>query len=505
MIDSTARRHTLLIFCILLVAYAYVLPRKFDWNQLSRLSLVRAVVERGTVRIDAYVSETNDFTIHDGHAYTDKAPGPSLMGVPLYAAVLPMLESPVISAWLEWLAGDHQPSDTSSLPQDVSRTERVRGFAAHYLLTLTIIAVPAAAAGALLYHFLAIFEISRGLRVLIVLAYGLGTPAATYAGNFYGQQLAAALCLGAFSLLVWLAQGRGDAARALLAGLLMGYAIISEYPAIIIVAVLGVYAFRTLPRSQFFWMLGGLVIPMALLAVYDMVAFGQLLPITHSYSALRRVEYNTGFMSLSYPDIQALWGLTFSPFRGLFVRSPWLILALLGYGLWWRTGKLRSELLVTMGATGLYVLFCSSSVIWWIGAAAGPRTLVPILPFLALGAVPVLHRLWEAPGAWRLLSRAGSIVLVLGSLGLTWSEAVAGQHFPPDYLHSPWTDYILPTWQKGDVANNIGTLIGLPGPVSLLPLAGLLTVLVLTLALLATRSDRIQPVAPITHSPVFES
>lgn len=493
MIASVTRRNLVLIFCILLLAYAYVLPRRVDWSQQSRLSLTRAMVERDTVRIDAYVRDTGEFAIYEGHAYTEKAPGPSFIGLPIYAVVLPLLEYPAVSSFLEWLARDRIPKD---IRERAVKTENLREFTAQYLLTLAVIAIPAAAAGMLFYHFLSLFDVAHGLRALIVLAYGLGTPAATYAGNFYSHQIIAVLCFGAFVLLVWLGRGSGGSARALLVGLLLGYAVISEYSAVIIVLILGTYAWISISRFRFVVMLVGTTLPLTLLIMYDIIAFDTPFPVSYSYSVVQREAYQTGFMGITYPRLEALYGLTFSPFRGLFVRAPWLLLALPGFVLWWKQEHFREELWVVVGITLSMLLFYSSAVLWWGGFAAGPRHIVPALPFMTLGAVPILSALWNLRAPRRLAVRIGFMMLVAVSVVLTWSEAVAGHTFPPDDIRAPWAKWVVPAWREGFLTDNIGTVLGLPTTLSLLPLAGIVTVLVSLLVLSCMRLDRAhQPAA----------
>ncbi len=59
-------------------------------NELSRVYLTQAIVERGSLDIDEEVrggiGEFSDLARYDGHYYSDKAIGISLLGVPVYAA-----------------------------------------------------------------------------------------------------------------------------------------------------------------------------------------------------------------------------------------------------------------------------------------------------------------------------------------------------------------------------------------------------------------------------------
>ena len=506
------RRDTALIVAALLLAYCYVLPRWADWSQNSRLDLVRALVEQGTVQIDAYVANTGDYALYNGHAYTDKAPGPALLGLPIYAAALPLIDQPAVSSRLERVAGGGAMGSTLNPSGTGLRSDKIRHFVAQYLLTAATVALPAAALGGLLYLALAALGFSRGLRLLVTLGYGLASPAAIYAGNFYSHQLVAALLFGALFLLTrgerptthdqppattgtareglrarlsgYVARLRADAAgfpasSALLAGLLCGFAVISEYPTALVAGVFGLYALLRLPwRCVALMVLGGLL-PVALMGIYDLRAFGTLKPVGYEHSALWQNQHQTGFLSITYPRPEALWGLTFGTYRGLFARAPWLVAALPGFVLWWRSGVARGACALALWSCASLTLFYSSSIMWWGGFGVGPRYLVPMLPFLALGAAFGLERLWR-----NAAGRAAAVALTLLSAGLVWAEGLAHQGFPPDTFLQPWSDYTLVAWNQGDIARNLGTALGLRGPLSLLPL---LAAQALLLALLVHR------------------
>src|SRR4051794_15551991 len=71
---------------LFLSSYAYFYQGG-GWNQNTRFDLVRAMVERHTVQIDAYQDNTGDKAQVGEHFYADKAPGASLTAVPAVAAV----------------------------------------------------------------------------------------------------------------------------------------------------------------------------------------------------------------------------------------------------------------------------------------------------------------------------------------------------------------------------------------------------------------------------------
>jgi len=75
------------------------------WNQNSRLDLLHALFVQKTFKIDQYHENTGDKSVHDGHYYSDKAPGIVFIALPAFAvsvAVLNILDIPLDSprGWL---------------------------------------------------------------------------------------------------------------------------------------------------------------------------------------------------------------------------------------------------------------------------------------------------------------------------------------------------------------------------------------------------------------------
>ena len=65
-----AERWFLLAYALWLFGtFAYFLPAA-TWNPVSRFDLTRAIVEHGTLSIDAYADSTGDRALYDGHWYT---------------------------------------------------------------------------------------------------------------------------------------------------------------------------------------------------------------------------------------------------------------------------------------------------------------------------------------------------------------------------------------------------------------------------------------------------
>jgi len=459
------RRSRLYLFLILLLCYVYFLPRWADPNQNSRLDMIMAIVDDGTFQIDRYVQNTVDYARVGEHYYSDKAPGAAFLAVPVYAALKPMLNHPSVERLLTRLS--HTPAFQATLQPDGTGllVGKVRLAVIQMAAALVTAALPTALLGILMYVLLAQFTDRPWPRLLVALGYGLLTPAFPYAGAFYGHQLSAA---GLFAAFVLVFAGKKPLTNPTLLGigLLLGYSIITEYPVALIAGILFLY---TLYRLDAKWRIGWVILAGSIVAAgwmcYNTVVFGGPLTLGYGYSELWQKQHHTGFMSLTLPHWDALWGIAFSPFRGLFVLSPLLLLAVLGLVLWWRSGKHHPEFWVVLASVVAMLAFNSTSGMWWGGFAVGPRYLLPMLPFFVLPLIFVFCEGERLPWLWGI-----SAALALWSLVATWGLTLAGQAFPSDTIGNPLVEYAWPHWCAGDIARNLGMALHLRGVASLLPL-----------------------------------
>lgn len=458
-----------ILFLILLACYTYTFPRWADWNQNSRLNLTMAIVDRGVLYIDDYYqghTQTGDYAEYDGHIYSDKAPGTAFLGVPFYWAFRAVTGGEAF----RWLVGRLRGSEAiaATLVEGGSGVLSDKVYAAMALATVTlgVVAIPSALLGVLLYRWARLVTPAVVPRAGAVLLYGLATNAYPYAGSFYGHQMVAAALMAAFALAHRIGWHRGGSLSVFACGLLLGLAVISEYPAALIAAAIGVHLMIVIPRkARLGWALAGAMVPGALWMAHNLAIYGRPLVFGYSYSTLYLDKHNVGFLSLTFPTVEALWGITFGSFRGLFYLSPVLLLALPGFAMVLRRPEMRAEALVCAWAFVAFVAFNASSVMWEGGFAVGPRYLVPMLPFLVLPLVAALERLGRSASG-----RVLTALLASWSLSAVWAETVGGQSFP-DWTPEPLFRYSLVRLAQGDVARNAGTVLGLSGPASLLPLA----------------------------------
>jgi hypothetical protein len=309
--------------------------------------------------------------------------------------------------------------------------------------------------------------LSARQRWVATALYVFCTSAFPYANSFVGHQTSAFLLFAGFSVIFAVRKGTLQRAWLLLAGLLLGYAAITEYPTALIGGILGIYALATIrrPLDVAVRLAAGAFPALALLVAYDYVSFGTPLPIGYLHSALWEGVHSEGFVSLTYPHLDALLGITFGMYRGLFFLSPYLLFALVGYVALWADRAHRSEFWVLVLAPLAFLTFNSSSAMWSGGFAVGPRYLVASLPFLGLAAGVGVSRAWQ-----RRWLRPVVALACLWSFFAVWTETIAGQSFP-DYTPNPLFDLSLPRLLSGDVARNFGMILGLHGLSSLVPLA----------------------------------
>jgi hypothetical protein len=173
-------------------------------------------------------------------------------------------------------------------------------------------------------------------------------------------------------------------------------------------------------------------------AVYNTLCFGG--PLSQGYANLAgpeffRVGQSQGLLGITYPHLDALWQTTFGPYRGIFLLSPFLLLAVPGFVVLFRQRAWRSETWLWLGICAVYFLFTISYFAWDGGASLGPRHFIPALPFLIL---PIAFLLKEQ----RALRPLAVGLILFSILVVTLSVAVYPLNDP--VFDSPLTQRLAP-------------------------------------------------------------
>src|SRR6202140_3656198 len=159
-------------------------------NQNSRVDLLRAIVERHTLQIDAYHENTQDKAPFRGHYYSDKAPGLVFLAVPFALAARP-------------------PLRMFGVDPESPRGEIVLSYA----VCAGAVALPTALAGVCLFFLGLRFGGDTSVPALAKLVMCLGTPMWAYASLFWAHALVGACLSFAFAAALKLRESknaRGD-------------------------------------------------------------------------------------------------------------------------------------------------------------------------------------------------------------------------------------------------------------------------------------------------------
>jgi hypothetical protein len=380
------RRYGLRLLIVLLVV-VYTLTSAGRFHIIDEVSLfavtesvaTRRALDTNTIAWTQWVNSPGEVLGEfgpDGQVYSKKGPAPALLAVPWYALLRTLA---LLDAQIGLLQG-----------------------------TLLWNGLLTAFTAALLW--LTAVRLGYGDRTGAVLGllYGLGTIAWPYAKHFFGEPLSAlALLLCFYSLLAYRQNNR--IGWMWLAGLGAGLALATVTAHAVLISLLGIYwlwgEIRTLWATRdafaqhgsrlllrFFLALSAFATPLllisGLLLWYNRIRFGD--PFVTGY----HFDSGEGFTT---PLWQGLWGLLFSPYRGLFWHTPLFLASLIGFVPFVRRHRDEGIVLaaLSLALIGLY----STWWMWWGGFAWGPRFLVPLAPFWVLVLAPLVS--WIETLAWR--------------------------------------------------------------------------------------------------------
>jgi hypothetical protein len=342
-----------------------------DWNVASRLMLVYAVGDRGTITIDGLDKQTGDLAFKDGHYYSDKAPGYSLLAVPSY-----------------WIGKPLFGFESHPLGKN--------GFAywpADAWITWCTSGLAAAVIARLILSMLAWMDVPRQWAVLVSIGAIWATPMAVYASLAYGHLVSSAFLVFAGGLAIRRDRDVISKSRSFAIGLAAGLGVLVELAQAPFAVVIGLVvlsravSFKNLTDMTVMMVLGAIPAAAVLLA-YNFVAFGSPLDMGYFYHATKRfaeVHSAENPLGLGRADLSKLKPLMWGEYRGLLFYAPLAALAVPGWGLMLRDRRWAAFWITLAGF--VVPLWVNLSYPEWTGGwSTGPRLLVPALPWLAISA-----------------------------------------------------------------------------------------------------------------------
>jgi hypothetical protein len=396
-----------------------------------------SLVANGEISIDRYANHTIDKVESHGRFYSDKAPGLSLMAVPVTA---------LLWRWMITVFHDGSRPAAEQWPW---------GSPAYYLFTYfamlsTSALITAASVAAMFLVALSVFGSPVG-AILVAVAYGFATPMFGWATAFVGHAPAAGLLSIGFACAHFLRSNNAPNPRRdcflVVAGVAcLTWAVVIEYTAAPVAAAVAVYGSRKIisagdHRSMLVGcaLITGFLFLLPLL-IYNHLAFGAPWRVGYQFhTAFPGTK--VGFVGIRIPRLKVLYEIICGERRGIVPLCPLLFLVPLGVlqmGI--RNGQRELALLIVFVV--IYYLALNSSYYYWDGGSStGPRYVTGMLPFacLPLGSV------------WNCASkemRAFVLLLIATSLALAVACASTGM-FAPMHINHLLLDYLIPGFVSG--------------------------------------------------------
>ena len=396
------------------------------------------------------------FVPHTGHFHPNKPPGTSFLGVPGYFVIY----------WIEKLLGIN-PDHWWSLNVNA------------WLTSVCSVGVISALGCVLFFRLARDFANAASTPALLAtLALAFGTTFFPFATLLFDHNLTASLLVGAFYFLRRVAAGavpalgfagtgrldqkrwnvqRADVTPLVLAGLCAGLAAITNYIAAIAVIFLALYALlaprhveRPVQWGNTVCFGIGVFGPFLLICWYNWVCFGSPFKLSNDFQnpLFKDPHGLLGMFVMPSSYIAAV--ISISPFRGLFFLAPILILGVAGLFVWLREKRFVAEARLCLAIFGFFFLVNASFNGYHGGFSAGPRYLIPGIPFLALPLVVAFAR-WKAI-ALTLLTISIAFQLLLTATDAQNPLAVGGHarnDRRQDFANNLITHYAWPLFAHG--------------------------------------------------------
>ena len=374
--------------------------------------LTISLAEKASVRVDEYLDLHSDlFELPGRGGFIGSNPGTSILAAVPYWLALPLTNRiapvrPVVPD--QEVSAEYKQKWWNNVL--FYRKVRARGLdvrlALAALITSGFFMAPLTALSvAIMFRLLGHIGYSQKFSLGMALLYALGTPVFFRTGILSLNLLVTLLGFFAFVLLWWPSGTRPDWERWRLAGagLLAGWAVLTDYSGAVAAGLLGLFALARQMKNKSFWpafknslwFLAGATGPVVLLLAYQWYCFGNpWLPVQYHMPK----EWYQGYPSergFGWPLPAALWGLLFHPLYGLLVFAPFLALALYHpVMIWRRKNRVPGQVALFSGIffVAFWVFFACVHYTLRHQWQEGVRYMVPVVPYLFLLLADVLAR-----------------------------------------------------------------------------------------------------------------
>lgn len=393
-----------IFFLVNLLLSSYFLDIWTTPNCVSRALPVLAFSEDTTLRIDKYAYLTIDKSEVGSHFYSDKAPLPTLLTIPLYE-------------FIKICGLDKVNIDPGRKhPIYIDNNEVLYDYRDYIVPELVpILMVGGLVFGSLsfvlivLMSFIALHKMKPSVSpVLMVMLAWYGSFIFVFSGTFFNHIFAGFLLLLSFILI--------KKKSYFFSGLALGLGFLSEYTVFIAAPLWFMCVWINEKKLRNPLMFAAGIMPSILfIALYNWLITGSpwtMLNAYHAAQAFQGLHHNYGF---SLPSLKSLWGLSFSGWMGIFNFAPVLYCIAFYFILEVIKNKKLPTGLITnyLAVFGIsFFLLISSFFTWWGGWTYGPRYLIVLAILLLYEGMLFISRhtinrllfaataLWGITGAW---------------------------------------------------------------------------------------------------------
>ena len=424
-----------LLFLLLFGMSSYVHQNYLAGLSASRLDLLHTIVRKGRVEIDTWHENTVDKAMYDGHYYSDKAPSTVILALPSFFVGVKLLE----------FRGADLDSDSSWLFLS-------------WFSTVFSVGIMTALGGVFAMHWLRSFVSTAIATTSSIIIFIGGLPFAN-ASYLVSHGITVSMGFATFLLLKPLLlsspSGSLSSKRLLGAGFCCGIVLAGEYTAGIILTSIFLWVLKSQKSRALYFCLGALPWVFTIPA-YSWLCLGTPFELPYSYQA-SFPAMEEGLYAIKLPNAEIAWRLLFGPMRGWFFWSPFLLMAVPGFVYFQRNFPVLAS--VTYVLVMVQIIVISGRVWdWQAGWTIGPRYFSPILPWIAMPAVIAFSK----------HKRMGCFLGILSLLATGMASLVDGT---PKYIYkNPLFERHFPALWQGECTFNLGSVIGIGDPWSLIPL-----------------------------------
>lgn len=353
------------IFFIFFIVCQLVYEHHGSDNVGSRLSHLASLVERGSSNISPYVNIwTSDWSkTPDGSYYSNKAPGPVFLALPLYYL--------------------YDLITTIGIEGEINKIT-IREKSGHLFARIVSILFQTLPFMILGFYFLGrLIRCGYSLRSQLwwTLAFLFGTTASIFMNMYFGHVLALVFILLMLIFMleqIWLG-----------VGFCFGWALLCDYGIAMFVPALIFWIFfnKNLLKNILQLMAGGFV-PGIIWILYHYICFGSPFSLPNKFQNPRYVDVPESGTSLwgvidFLPKLSTIQKLLWGTERGLLWTQPWILISLIICILSLLKSDLRKiSTFILLSFLGVFIMNASFGG-WHGGSSSGPRYLIIALPLLS--------------------------------------------------------------------------------------------------------------------------